>query len=36
MIFTVTAPEGSIPYQSVGSNNSLALVGAGAATPERA
>jgi hypothetical protein len=36
MIFTVTALEGSIPYQIVGSNNSLPLVRAGAATPERA
>jgi hypothetical protein len=36
MILTVTTPLGSIPYQILGSNKSLALVGTGAAKPERA
>jgi hypothetical protein len=36
MIFTVTVPLGSIPYQIVGSNRSLGLVDAGAVRPERA
>src|SRR5580700_8565867 len=36
MMFIVTVPLGSIPYQIVGSNKSLGLSVAGAARPERA